>query len=300
MGVKKEVWTGEAIRQFTHSGEFLAEVPDQSRLVDNDVIHAVELGVKPEVLINNTTYPIPVQESEDGDLTFSLDKFQTLQTEVSDDDLDSASYAIIAEKTQDHVESMEETTGDKAAHAFAPAAHSALTPIISTTGDENESGHKALTMKDLVSLKKAFDDAKIPKKSRILVLCSQHIADLLNTSEAFVKQYKDIQSGTLNPSQYGFKIYEHSNCPKYYLDGAAWKKRAFRPAVEDDLSADREASFAFYAPRTFKARGTMKFYFAKAENDPATQANRFNFRLKFVALPKKLEGIAAIVSPDAP
>ena len=295
MGVKKEVWTGEAIRQFTHSGEFLAEVPDQSRLVDNDVIHAVELGVKPEVLINNTTYPIPVQESEDGDLTFSLDKFQTKQTEVSDDDLDSASYAIIAEKTQDHVDSLEETTGDKAAHAFAPAAHTVLTPIVATTGDVNDSGHKALTMSNLVTLKKAFDDAKIPKKSRVLVLCSQHIADLLNTSEVFVKQYKDIQAGNVVPMLYGFKIYEHANCPKYYLDGAAWKKRGFSDAA---VAGDREASFAFYAPRTFKAKGTMKFYFSKAENDPATQANRFNFRLKFVALPKKLEGIAALVSPD--
>jgi hypothetical protein len=296
MGVKKEIWTGEAIRQFTHSGEFLSEVPDQSRYVDNDVIHLVELGVKPEVLINNTTYPIPVQESEDGDITISLDKFQTLQSEVSDDDLESASYQIIAEKSLDHVDALEEVTGDKAAHALAPQLNTVLTPIIVTTGAENEAGQKALMQADVIALKKAFDTAGIPKKGRVLVLCSQHIADLLNTSEAFVKQYKDIQEGTIVPILYGFKIYEHANCPKYYQNVAAWTKRAFAAAP---VAGDREASFAFYGPRMFKAKGTMKFYSSEGKNNPATQANYFNYRLRFIALPKTQEGIAAIVSPDA-
>lgn len=296
MGVKREIWTGEAVRAFTHKGEFLQEIPDQSRYADNDVIHLVDLGVKPEVLVNNTTYPIPVQESEDGDISISLDKFQTKQTEVSDDDLESASFQIIQEKNQDHVDALEESTGDKAAHALAPQAHSVATPIIVTTGAENEAGVLALQMADLVASKKAFDDAKIPKHNRVLVLSSQHVADLLNTSEAFVKQYKDIQEGTIVPKLFGFKLYEHANCPKFYLDGAAWKKRAFGAAAVD---GDREASFAFHSPRMFKARGTMKAYFSEAKNNPATQANYFNYRLRFIALPKKQEAIAAIVSPDA-
>lgn len=296
MGVKREIWTGEAVRAFTHSGEFLAEIPDQSRLVDNDVIHLVDLGVKPDVLINNTAYPIAIQESADGDITISLDKFQTLQTEVSDDDLESSSIQIIQEKNQDHIEALEETTGDKAAHSLAPAGHTVLTPIIKTTGDSNDSAHKGLTPKNIVSLKKAFDDAKVPKKGRVLVLCSQHIADLLNASEVFEKQYKDIQAGKVVPVMYGFKLYEHANCPKYYLDGADWKKRDFNAAA---VAGDREASFAFYSPRTFKCRGSLKAYFSEAKNNPATQANYFNYRLRFIALPKTQEGIAAVVSPDA-
>lgn len=162
MGVKREIWTGEAIRAFTHKGEFLQEIPDQSRYVDNDVIHLVDLGAKPEVLINNTAYPIPIQESEDGDVAISLDKFQTKQTEVSDDDLESASYQVIQEKNQDHIDALEESTGDKAAHSLAPAANAAKTPIVPTTGDANESGHKMLTPKDLISLKKKMDDAGVP------------------------------------------------------------------------------------------------------------------------------------------
>lgn len=295
MGVKKETWTGEAIRQFTHTGEFLQEIPDYSRHVENDVIHLVKLGVKPDVLVNNTVYPIPVQAIEDEDVPVGLDKFQTKSTDVSDDDLESASYQIIAERVKDHVESLEETTGDKAAHAIAPVGHTALTPIVATTGDANESGHKAMTVKDVIALKKAFDDAKVPKKGRVLVLCAQHVSDLLTVSEAFQKQYKDIQEGTIVPMLFGFKIYEHANCPKYYLDGADWKKRAWGA---EPVEGDREASFAFFAPRMLKAKGTLKFFNRLASTDPDTQTSRFNYKLRFIALPKTNEGIAAVVSPD--
>ena len=76
-GVYTEVWTGELVkglREFL-TGSWLDGVPDQSSIVNNDVIHLVEVGVDPDVLINNTTYPIPLQALEDKDIAISLDKF---------------------------------------------------------------------------------------------------------------------------------------------------------------------------------------------------------------------------------
>lgn len=293
-GVKREVWTGEVVRQFAHSGEFLQEIPDQSRYVDNDVIHLVDLGVKPDVLVNNTTYPIPIQDIEDDDISISLDKFVTKQTEVSDDDLYAASFDIIGEKSQSHAESLEESTGDKAAHALAPQADDVKTPIVVTTGNANDEGHKALLPADLVTLKKKLDKAGVPKKGRVLVLSAEHVADLLAVSEAFAKQYVDLQNGKVL-NLFGFKIYEHANCPKYYLSVGKWKKRAWG----QDQAGDREASFAFYPRRMFKARGSVKFYLSEAKNNPGTQSNFFNYRLRFICLPKTQEAIAAVVSPDA-
>lgn len=295
MGVKREVWTGEVVRQFTHREDFLDGIPDQSRHVDNDIIHLVDIGVSPDVLINNTTYPIPVQDTEDQDITISLDKFQTKQTEVSDDDLESASYRIIAERTQSHADSLQESTGDKAAHAMTPQQNSVATPVIETTGAANAEGRKALIPADLITLKKKFDDAKVPKQGRRLVLCSEHVADLLNTSQAFEKQYVNITEGKVL-NLYGFEIREHANNAKFYLDSTVWKKRAFGAA---HVNGDRECSFAFYPKRMFKAKGTLKFYLSEAKNNPGTQANYFNYRLRFIALPTKQEAIGAIVSPNS-
>ena len=53
--------------------------------VNNDVIHLVEVGVDPDVLINNKTYPIDVQALEDKDIAIKLDKFQTKATTITDD-----------------------------------------------------------------------------------------------------------------------------------------------------------------------------------------------------------------------
>ena len=56
-GVLKEVWTGEmvkALREFL-AGSWLDGIPDNSSLVDNDVIHLVDAGVDPDVLIIDET-----------------------------------------------------------------------------------------------------------------------------------------------------------------------------------------------------------------------------------------------------
>ena len=64
-GVYTEVWTGELVKALRAGLEatWLDGIPDQSSIVDNDVIHLVEVGVDPDVLINNTTYPDTVAGS---------------------------------------------------------------------------------------------------------------------------------------------------------------------------------------------------------------------------------------------
>ena len=52
-GVLTEVWTGELIRALRANLEasWLNGVPDQSSVVDNDVIHMVDVGADPQVLV---------------------------------------------------------------------------------------------------------------------------------------------------------------------------------------------------------------------------------------------------------
>lgn len=78
-GVLTEVWTGELIKTL-RAGDvatFLDGLPDYSQYAENDVIHMIDVGGDPEVLVNNTTYPLAVQDITDTDAVFSLDKFQT-------------------------------------------------------------------------------------------------------------------------------------------------------------------------------------------------------------------------------
>ncbi|MBN1250682.1 MAG: hypothetical protein JXA16_01005 [Bacteroidales bacterium] len=289
VGVYREVWTGEMIKRFTHTATFLEKVPDYSRYVGNDVIHLVDVGAHPSVLINNTTYPLTPQSLGNDDIGISLSKFETEPISITNDELYAISYNKIKAAHDLHREALQMGTADKAAHAFAPASDSSVTPIVKTSGGDNGNGFKRLLIADIIRLKKKFDDMKAPKNGRTLVLGNQHIADLLSISESFQNQYQNIAEGKVL-KLYGFEVHEYINTPLY--DGAFVKKAYAAVAA----GTDRESSFAFVNSRMFKAKGTIEAFLQEAKDDVLNKRNLSSFDLRFIALPKKNEAIAAIVS----
>lgn len=190
-GVHKEVWTGEvvkALRTALASLGWLDRIRDYSQYADNDIIHFTELGGDPRVLVNNSTYPIGVTALEDADKPVELDKFDTENTPVTDDELHAISYDKMATVIERHKEAITEARAAKAIHSLAPDVHSVTNPIILTTGAVVD-GRRVLTPADLASLKKACDKAKMPKTGRVLVLCSEHVNDLLVADQRFMAQY---------------------------------------------------------------------------------------------------------------
>jgi hypothetical protein len=295
-GVLTEIWTGELIKKLRAGdvADFLDGVPDYSQYAENDVIHLVDVGGDPDVLINNTTYPIPVQELEDGDAVFGLDKFQTKATPVTDDELYASSYDKIQSVKDRHAAAIAETKYLKAIHAFAPTSNTTSTPVIATTGDNDADGvRKMLTRSDIINLKKKFDKMEVPVKGRRLVLCSDHVNDLLAIDQKFRDQYYNYTTGKI-ANMYGFEVFEFVNNPYYKGTGEAANTKMAIGSVPSPT--DFQASVAYFVPRMFKATGTTKMYYSEAKTDPENQRNLLNYRHFFIALPKKQEAIGAIVS----
>ena len=113
-------------------------IPDQSSIVENDVIHLVDVGVDPEVLVNNTTYPIEIQELDDKDIAIKLDKFQTKVTPITDDELYAISYDKMQRVKESHSNSINDAKFAKAAHSFCAKNNTATTPVLKTTGPKVE------------------------------------------------------------------------------------------------------------------------------------------------------------------
>jgi len=293
-GVFSEVWTGEMIKAFRTSMEsvgWMNRIRSYDQYAENDVIHFVAIGGDPDVLINNTTYPIPVQTLADADKAISLDKYQTKRTPVTDDELYAITYDKMGSVIERHREKIDETKYERALHALAPAGNTANTPVLVTSGDNSTDGtRKIFTRKDIIAMKKQFDDKKVPRQGRILVLCSDHVNDLLENDQKFPGQYYEYQSGKVL-NLYGFEIYEYVSCPYYTVSTKAKLAYGAVPG-----STERSASVAFYAPRMMKATGSTKFYHSEAKTDPATQQSVVNFRHYFICLPLKNESIGAIVS----
>lgn len=298
-GLYQDIWTGEVIKKFrTEDGSigWLNKIKDYSGYVrsgsdkEADIIHLTAIGVDPDVLINNTTYPLAIQTRADGDVSVTLDKYQTNPTAITDDELKALSYDKMGVTVELHTEKVNETKYEKAIHSIAPTGDTSKTPVLVTSGAAVSPTDKRLMLKrdDIIALKGKFDAAKISTSGRVLVLCPDHIQDLLLTDQKFADQYYNYTTGKVS-NLYGFEIYEYGGCPYYTV--ATKTKMAYGAVVP---ATAKQASVAFHASMIAKATGTTKVYLD--EPTATMQQALFALRTYFITMPKKQEAIAAIIS----
>lgn len=295
--VKRQIFENRVVTQLNHAddADFLNGIEDVSRYVTGDdetqVINRTLLGVKPEVLINNTTYPISEQTITDENVPIVLDKYQTLATPVTDDDMYASIYDRVDAVNKTHVEAIVEKKYDKAIHSLAPAGNTADTPVLITTGADDGTGRLKLVKKDLINLRRGI--AKKFRKGLRLVLCSDHINDILEWDENFDKQYANREEGLIT-KKWGFEIYEYSDNPYYTVATKVKKSFGSVPGAGDNM-----ASVVFYAPRCVMASGKTKLYMSVSSTDPLRQRNLMNYRHYFIAMRIEEKLCGAVVSGKA-
>ncbi len=289
-GVLTELWTGELVDKFRFIGKWLSVIPSEDGYVNNNVIHLADVGADPSVLIDNASFPIASSQRTDTDIPVALKKFDTTNTIITKDELYGLPYDKGASVIKQHNAVLEEVTAQHGLFSLAPSGDTANTPIIATTGADNGSSRKRLTLADIASAKKKLDDLKVPFAGRVLVLCNDHVNDLLLVDQSFRDRFINTKTG--EPiSFYGFDIYQDVFCPVY---NGSTAKKAWGAAAAP--STDRNASTFFYAPRAFRAKGSVQMFWAAAENDPKNRQNEVGFSIYHIVLPKKNVGFGAIAS----
>ena len=293
MAIQTELWTGELIKSFRHEHLFLSRIANRNQYVNKNAIHMVDLGADPIVLVNNTTYPINSAQRTDNDIVISLDKFDTENTIITDDELYALPYDKPGSVIEQHKSVLEERTAEKAVHSLCPTADSANTPVVMTTGASNglTNARKKLTVNDIIKAKKLLDDLKVPLMNRELVLCNQHVEDLLQTSQAFKDQWYKAVSGQIF-NMFGFIVSQFVANPLF--SNTIGQKKAFGAAL--DPTTDLQTSIFYYNKRAVQARGSASMYYANAKNDPKYRQSEVGFSLYHLCIPKKDTGFGAIVS----
>ena len=294
-GIYTEVWTGEMTKAFRNAAESLGwynRIRSYDQYVENDVIHFVNIGGDPNVLVNNTTYPLEVKSLADADKAISLDKYETEATAVTDDEIYAISYDKMASVIERHKEAINEKRYAKALHAIAPATDTDKTPVLLTSGTAVD-GRKAITREDIIALKRKFDAIKVPATGRVLVLCPDHVSDLLTLDQKFAEQYYNYQTGKV-ANLYGFEVYEYTDTPYYTIASKA--KAAFGVVPTSAMS---QASVAFHTSRVMRASGSIRTYASEAKNDTKYHRNLINFSLRSICMPLKEEALGAIISATA-
>jgi hypothetical protein len=252
-----------------------------------NVIHIPRTNFNPNVLINNSTYPIALQAYTDDEVVVNLDKFQTEVTSLSDDKIVGASYNVIDPATKGHVSAINTKKFKKAIHALPPASHTASTPVLVATGTAIN-GVPTLQYDDLVALKDALDQDEVAPDGRRLVLCTRHYNDLLRDRKNFGDKLVNYNTGMPAPVIAGFELYQYNGNPLFTSAGV---KKAFG-AVK--TATDREASVAFWTGGVAKKTGMTKQYFTPAASNPRTQSNELNYRHYFIVVPFQAKAVGAI------
>ena len=288
-----EVWLARVIALFTtlNTAPWLDGIEELDTEVlevgsgtvsEQNIIHIPVENFKPEVLINNSSYPIALQSFTDTEATVQLDKYQTKVTTLTDDQIMGASYRRIDSATRGHVIQINSNKYKKALHALAPSANTQQTPVIKLA-DFGGDVYKAI-----VALKKQFDLNDVPVEGRRLVLCADHYNALLNDRDRFANLLANMTTGQAAPVIAGFEIYSYLGAPTYSSSG---NKNAFGAVPQ---AGDVPASVAFWKGNVAKKTGMTKQYFSPADSDPENQTNKLNYRHYFIAVPAKLEAMGAI------
>ena len=265
-----EVWLDRVINNLTTADQapFLDGIAEmdvdvsqmgEGTITESNVIHVPTSEFAPDILINNTTYPLALQAYTDDAVIIQLDKYQTKVVTLSDDQVLGASYDRIDNATRKTVQKLTSEKFGKAVHAIAPTSTAANTPVITATGgataEAAPGGRLRLVYEDLVSLKEAFDAIDgCPVEGRRLVLNSNHYNDLLRDRKNFGDQLVNYKTGDVAPTIEGFEIFQYVNMP-YFTSANVKKAYGSVPG-----GTDKKASIAFVKDNIAKKTGNTKQY----------------------------------------
>lgn len=299
-----EVWLDRVIENVTTTdnapwldgiAEMDAEVQElgQGTATEANIIHVATTDFDVDILINNNTYPIPVQVYTDGHIQITLDKYQTKVVTVSDDQIMGASYGKIDVVTRRMTKNILSTKFAKALHSIAPASNTVNTPVLFATGGAEgltrPDGSFILVYEDIVTFKGLCQKAGFLVEGARLVLSPDHWNDLLLDRKNFGNQLVDYVKGKPAPQIAGFNLYQYDNPPRYTAAGV---KKAYNAIPE---ATDKPASVAFQPENIAKKTGLTKQYFVEAKNNPSGQTNDLAYRHYFVATPFRQRQIGAIL-----
>lgn len=254
---------------------------NEGQMSEQNKIYVAATDFEVDVLINNDTYPLAVQNYSDSTIEITLDKYQTKPTSLSDDEIIGASYPKIDHVTRAHTHSIMSNKFKKAIHAIAPAADAAATPVHELLSD--------LSYDELVAFRKKCDDAGFEEDTIRLVLSPKHWNDLLKDRDRFGDLLVNYSTGKPAPMIAGFELHRYAGNPWYTSEGA---KKAFGAAPTE---TDLQASVAFVKEAIAKKTGLTKQYFSPAKADPLNQANMLSYRHYFIVVPFQAKKIGAII-----
>lgn len=284
-GINKEVWLDILMEGFIPADGFLGRSVNLDAQVENNTINIAEAGVDPNVLVNNTTYPIPSSQRKDNPFAIPLDTLDTENTIVRNVEQMESAYDKMASVVRGHKKSLRAMCARRAAHAWSPGKSDSFNPVWAADGAGNKHGYKKISFDMLYAMAAEFQGMDVPMESLVAVLHPYHLADLHAEN---AKAYKELIEGRKLCGT--FDLFITSATAKY--NGTTGEKTAFGAVGAD---TDAISSFMYSADEVMRAMGDDDMFLR--EKDPEQRADLIGFQKRFIALPMRNKYTGAIYSP---
>lgn len=284
MAIEKQAWIDKIMEGRTPDTSFLSRSVDMSEFVDHNKINLAEAGVDPNVLIDNTSYPVAVAERNDTALELPLHTFDTENTVVRNIEEKETSYNKMESVVRAHRRALDIKESTFAAFNWCPTENGIYTPVRKSTGAVNPEGLKAATFNDFLRIRKEFRNFDIDPASVVIVLNATHEADLMAED---MKLYKQIlEMGKL----FGMALFSFSKLPVF--NASTGKKKAFGAAA--DPTGDVPSSLIYCDTEVMRATGTTDVFVTY--KSPKERGDILGYQQRFTALPIRGKFIGAIYS----
>ncbi len=278
----KQIFAAIILGLFYPEGSWLNELTSMDHMVEYNAINLSQIGADPNVVKDNGTWPLTITQRTDSGIQIPLATYDTEPTFVTNVEEMETNYNKCESVAKQHIQALRTKAALSAAYNIAPASDSANTPVLATTGANRGDGNKALTYKDLLKLRTKFNKANYPMQGRVLLLSPEHEEDLL--AEDVNRYNRIMETGQVA----GFKVYTFNGNPTYNTSG---EKNAYGTLT------GQPSSIAFLNTEVMRAMGTI-------EGEPEKRWADYRgwllgFQMRFVAMPFRSKGIAAIYSATA-
>lgn len=284
MAIEKQIWISMLMEGFYPNRSFLTRSVDMTAMVEYNKINLAEAGVAPDVLVDNTDYPIETAQRDDIPLELPLHTFDTKNTVVRNVEAMELAYDKMESVVRQHRNVLQAKTAAYAANSWAPQQQKDLTPVMATSGTgKNRQGLTPLSFDDVLAMDAWFRSQDIDPSTMVAVLNPYHLADLMAED---MKLYKEMLAGN---KLFGFDLYTFSQLP--YYNATTGQKVAFGTSA---AGTDTQCSLFYCANEVMRADGDIEV-FARYK-DPEQRGDLIGFQKRFTALPIRNKYQAAIYS----
>lgn len=288
-GLNKEIWLPDLVEQFIPETSFVNEARDLDAWTDHGFLNIQEAGVNPEVIVNNSVWPIPIVHREDIPHRVEMKRFDTENT-VHIDAIEVEESAGKRESVvRGHRVSLQTQFARMCGFNWSPRKHGDTTPVnLVTKGEKSviNGTYRAMTYEQLLLLETEANMMDMPTEGRILLLHPWHAADLRRQD---LEMYKSFFNGGM---MFSFKIYITPMTPRY--NGSTGERVEYGAPAR---ATDAIASTFYYREAVGRAKGDFDMYYRL--RDPEYRGDVVGFNMRGLGLPITGKYLGAIVTPKA-